>query len=373
MNARPHICFVAPALYPVIAGSTSIESVGGAEVQQAILARTFQRAGYRVSVVTMDYGQPAEVDLDGIRVLSAYTPHGGLPGLRFLHPRISGLWRAMARADADIYYQRASGMATWLVGQFCALKRRSFVYAAASDGDFYPDLPLIRYGRDKWLYRRGVRLADAIVVQNSTQQQACAAQYGRSASIVPSCHAPGGAACNDRAGYVLWAGTIKQLKRPELLVELARRLPAVRFRLVGGGDAAIMARLQAAAQTLPNLELTGFVPYAHIDAQFDGARLLVNTSEFEGFPNTFLQAWARGIPSVSFFDNGSVYQGQPVSHCVADLDAMAARVRTLMEDEAAWEHASALARDYFQAHHTPQAALAAYEAIFQQCRARSAA
>jgi len=372
-SPRPHICFVAPALYPVLAGSTSIESVGGAEVQQAMLARTFQRAGYRVSVVTMDYGQPAEVEIDGIRVLSAYTPHGGLPGLRFLHPRISGLWRAMARADADIYYQRASGMGTWLVGRFCARKRRCFVYAAASDGDFYPDLPLIRYGRDKWLYRRGLRLADAIVVQNGTQQQACRSQYGREAQIVPSCHAPGGVAGSDPAGYVLWAGTIKQLKRPELLVELARRLPQLRFRLVGGGDAAIMARLQAAAHGLPNLELAGFVPYAHIDAQFDGARVLVNTSEFEGFPNTFLQAWARGIPSVSFFDNGSRHQGQPVSHCVADLDAMAACIGALMQDDGRWRDASARARAYFEAHHTPQAALAAYEAIFRQCRAGSAA
>ncbi|NVD73926.1 glycosyltransferase [Duganella sp. BJB488] len=358
--ALPHVCFVAPAIYPVLSGSTSIETVGGAEVQQTILARALRQAGYRVTVVTMDYGQPADTEIDGIRVLRAHTPHGGLPGLRFVHPRITRLWQAMALADADVYYQRASGMLTGLVAQFCAARGRRFVYAAASDADFYPQLPLIRYARDKWCYRRGLRMADAVVVQNPAQQRDCLARYGRQATIVPSCHAAPAGAHADPDGYVLWAGTVKPLKRPELLLALARRLPQLRFRLVGGGaDAA----LRQAAAALPNLELAGFVPYAQIDAQFDGARVLVNTSEFEGFPNTFLQAWARGVPSVSFFDNGSRHEGRAVSCVVADLDAMAAQLQQLMGAPPAWQAASARVRAYFDAHHTPQAALRAYAGV----------
>jgi glycosyltransferase involved in cell wall biosynthesis len=374
--ALPHVCFIAPAIYPVLARSTSIPSVGGAEVQQAILARTLRRAGHRVTVITMDYGQPARCEIDGIEVLRAHTPHGGLPVLRFLHPRISSIWSRMREADADIYYQRASGMLTWLVAQFCRRHGSRFVFAAASDGDFYPQLPLIQYRRDKWFYRRGVPLADAVVVQNPTQQRDCQAQFGRPSWIVPSCHELADGAGADPRGYALWVGTIKSLKRPELMLELARRLPQVRFRLVGGGDAALTARLQQAARALPNLELAGFVPYALVDREFDGARLFINTSEFEGFPNTFLQSWARGIPSVSFFDNGSRHDGLPVTHSVPDLDAMVATIAALMQDDARWQEASARARAYFQQQHTPQAALRAYQQVFAQLapgRRRSAA
>lgn len=363
-GAKPRICFVAPAIYPVLSGDRRIESVGGAEVQQTILARTLQQAGYQVSVVTMDYGQPAVVDLDGIQVYRAHSPHGGLPVLRYLHPRITSIWRAMQLADADIYYQRASGMLAGLIAHFCARYRRKFVFAAASDADFFPDLPLIHYSRDKWLYRRGLRRADAVVVQNPVQQQACRERFGRAATIVPSCHAPQPAPRAGLAGYVLWAGTIKALKRPELFLELARRLPQYRFVAVGGGDAALLQRLREQSAGLANLEWVGFVPYSAVDPYFDGARLLLNTSVIEGFPNTFLQAWARGVPSISFFDNGSRHQDQPVTRTVADLDAMAAAVAQWMGDDLSWQGASARVRDYFEASHTPAVALRAYQQVF---------
>ncbi|MYN47375.1 glycosyltransferase [Pseudoduganella sp. FT93W] len=363
---RPSVCFVAPAIYPVLARDTGIESVGGAEVQQAVLARTLQRAGYEVSVVTMDYGQPAMVEIDGIRVYRAHTPDGGLPVLRFVHPRLTSIWSAMRRADADIYYQRSSGMLTGVVAQFCRMYGRRFIYAAASDGDFYPALPLIAHGRDKWLYRRGLRQADAVVVQHPAQREACAQHFLRADShIVPSCHAGAAEASAAADGYVLWVGTIKPLKRPELFIELARRLPQFQFRLVGGGSGnALFEQLREQAAALPNLTLTGFVPYAAVDQQFAGARLFVNTSDFEGFPNTFLQAWSRGIPAVSFFDTGATHEGGPVCRQVPDLDAMAACVARLMGDAAAWQAASDHVRRYFDANHTPSAALRAYEQVF---------
>src|ERR1043165_10283989 len=107
-SARPHICFVAPTAWPVLSGATDITTVGGAEVQQSLLARSLTERGFRVSMVCMDYGQDEEVVIDGITAVRCDAFHGGLPVLRAIHPRFTRLWSTLKKVDADIYYQRAA-------------------------------------------------------------------------------------------------------------------------------------------------------------------------------------------------------------------------------------------------------------------------
>jgi glycosyltransferase involved in cell wall biosynthesis len=109
----------------------------------------------------------------------------------------------------------------------------------------------------------------------------------------------------------------------------------------------------------------GFVPYAEVEKQFDAARILVNTSEFEGFPNTFLQAWVRHMPTVSFVDTGSRVANQSVVSVARDLDEMSKIVATLMTDDEVWNEAGSRSRICVNATHTPEIAVKAYERIFE--------
>ncbi len=368
MNTR--LCFVAPTAYPVLAGSRSFPVVGGAEVQQSYLAREFARRGYAVSMICMDYGQPDPCAVEGITVHRMHAPAAGLPVVRFLHPRLTSLWAAMGRADADIYYQRTQGALTAFVAAFSRLRGRLSVFAAASDADFDPKVPLVQFGRDRVLYRWGLRHVSSIAVQSERQRQALARHYGRDATIVPSCYDHTGTPSRP-GGVILWVGTIKRIKSPELFIDLARRCPNYRFRLVGGGmpdESRLFDCICRKAGTLPNVEMTGFVPLVEVEKHFDQGSLLVNTSEIEGLPNTFLQAWSRGMPTVSFFDPGARWRERKVGEVVSSLDDMVNRVRSLMGDELRWRRAASICREYFAGHHSVGRAADAYEALFDRLR-----
>ena len=368
LPAKKHICFVAPHAWPVFSRDPRIEVVGGAEVQQSILARLFAAHGHRVSMISLDYGQPDASRIDGVTVHKAFAPGAGMPVLRFLHPRLTSMWSALRRADADIYYCRSASIWLWLVTKFCRRHGRRSVYAGASDKDFVPGIGgQVRYARDRWLYRRGLAAVDAIVAQNEAQRASCLANYGREALVIPSCYELPEKIESGPRDRILWVGMLHENKRPELFVELAARLPQRRFVMIGGprpGAAAFFNRIRAQAGRLPNLEFTGFLPLAEVEPWFDRARVLVNTSVYEGMPNTFLQAWARGVPTLA-----TVEVGAPVCTSFNDPAAGVTEIERLFADERYWSAKSGACRAYFEQRHSPASVLAQYGELLKELSA----
>ena len=372
---KPHICFVAPDFFSVVARNAPVQSAGGAEVQQSFVARGLLDAGFPVTVITHAAGQPDEFDLDGIRIVRIDRSGKEIPLLRNIHPRLTSIWNALYRADADIYYQRCAGANTLVVGLFSRRYGRRFIYSGASDPDFQRDQLWKKFqGRGGWrnrvMYQWGLRLADAIVAQHAGQVDACRRWYWREAMEIPNCYTLPPDAVATREGVVLWVSSVKSLKRPELFLDLARALPHLRFRMVGGvgpeKEADVFMRIRQAAAKLPNVEFVGFVPFPEVDAHFYDARLFVNTSEYEGFPNTFLQSWARGIPTVSFVDCGAREGDRQVGYVCGDLAEMKKVVSRLCEDDAVWAQEGARARQHFLAHHTVDIVMARYGRLIGQ-------
>lgn len=370
---RRHLCFVAPRAWPVLSRDPHIKEAGGAEVQQSILARLFAARGDRVSMITLDYGQPDRAVVDGVTVYKTFRLAEGVPGLRFLHPRLSSMWRAMREVDAELYYFRSAGMWLWFVNRFCRRHGKRSIYAGASDKDFVPDIGgQMRHPRDRWLYRRGLAQVDGIVAQNEYQRKTCRETYGREAVVIPSCYdipAQSRAArpsprLASHGDCVLWVAMIQPNKRPERFLELAARLPHRRFVMVGGprpGCDALYEQIRARAAALPNVEFKGFQPLAQVEPWFDRARVLVNTSVFEGMPNTFLQAWARGVPTLATVDVGA-----PSAYTVFHDDAVAAaEIERLFADEVHWRARANACRAYFDGKYAPESVLAHYDAFFE--------
>ena len=365
------MCFIAVHIYPVLAGHRGIAFVGGAEVQQSVQMRALLRAGCRISVLTKDHGQPDVVDCDGITVYKIPDAgRRGWPGLRFFHPRMSDLVRLLRRISPDIVFMQTAGEQVASAAVYARLSGRPFVFAGASDKDFVmgplPGMP----PQHTALYRWGLRAAEAVVVQNVAQLELLKRHFHRDGHLIQNGYEELLAQPGAFDGSVLWAATVKPLKRPDLVLALARRLRHLRFLMVGGpgvdsGAQAYFDGIAHQARGLSNLTMTGHVPFRDVGLAFDEASVCLNTSDYEGLPNTFMQAWLRGIPTLSFVRPESA-PGISGTLACDDLDHMALRLDRLTRDRAAWTAASQACRRHFDDHHTIDVAVQRYLEVFDR-------
>lgn len=347
------ICIVGLDSYGMLSGEGDPRYVGGESVQHVLLARAWRDLGHDVTLVVHDEGQGPRRVHDGITALAAHSRNGGIPGLRFFHPRASKLVGALSDADADVYYQSPAGANTGFTAWFCRMTNRKFMFRVASDSDVGKEHARIRFGRDRMLYDFGLKRADVIAAQTEFQARKLRENHGLESAVVnmmveqPARIGESPARDID----VLWLSNLRPLKRPELALELARQLPEVKFTVAGGpmpGERTYYDDVAAAAARLPNVTMLGPVRYADTGALFDRAKVFLNTSDVEGFPNTFLQAWIRGVPVVSFFDPDGLVHRKQLGRIAGSLDDMREALRGLLEVDVHRELVGRRAREFAQ-------------------------
>jgi glycosyltransferase involved in cell wall biosynthesis len=364
------ICFVGLDNLPLLAPEYSQHHVGGESVQQTLLGRALARRGHEVSMVVADYGQADGAQWEAIRIFRAYRPHAGLPVLRFIHPRWTGMWSALARADADLYYTSCAGMHVALIALFCRRHRRRFVFRTASDADCDRSRVrlFVRFARDRWLYARGLRRADAILVQSASQAETLARSYGLASRVAGMLvEKPLPAATRDID--VLWVGNIQRVKRPDRVLELAERLPEVMIHMVGGPlprQETLFRDIARAAAVRINVSFHGRLSYRDTNDLYGRARVLLNTSEVEGFPNSYLQAWIRGVPVVALIDPDRVIEREGLGLAVSSPARIADAISHLLGDPAAWKSASDRCRAFMAREYGEDEVLATYLDTFEE-------
>lgn len=362
---RPSICFVGIRNLPALAPEFGHLGIGGAELQQGLLAKALAARGLRVSMVVADHGQPDRAVWGGVTTYRAYRPDAGIPVIRFLHPRWTGVWAALRRADADIYYVSCAGVLVWQVALYARLFGRKTVFRVASDSDCDPQTLLIRFWRDRKLYERGLRRVDLVLSQTPRQQELLLRNFSRTSQIVrPIAEWTGRRPrFEERDIDVLWVGNFVPLKRAELLLRLAEQLPELRFHMIGGpvsGSNDYFSAMSRKAAAYPNVKFHGAIPYQEISAYFERARVLVNTSNTEGFPNTYLQAWGHGAPVVAFLDPANLIARNDLGRCVTSFDELQAATVAFATDSSIWEAASARCREYMDREYDPASVVEPY-------------
>jgi len=315
---------------------------GGAEYQTKVLVEALvARGDYEISYLARNVSSafvPAGYRIQRIKTchrLTRYADFFDLPGLYAL----------LVRARPELIFQTVGCAYTGACALYARRARIRMVWQVASDVDVEPlEVKWSRNYPFRYLEKRileyGVRHSSAVIVQTKKQAELLRRHYGRQAdAIIPNFHPrPTEVIHKSDEAVVVWIANLKPLKRPEIFVRLARDLQSgshgARFVLIGrGGTSDWHRQVLAEISRTPAVDYLGERTQDEVNEVLAKASIFVNTSEYEGFPNTFIQAWARKVPVVSLcVDPDGVIQENNIGFVSGTYEKLREDVSRLIDD-----------------------------------------
>lgn len=337
MNKNTKICIYGLGTYQLLSGSPQDE-MGGAELQEALLASELSKHNFEVSCIVYDYGQSSYEVINKINLYKTFPKGYHIDGFISFFRALTLTWHALSTCNSDIYYYRGSGSDISVLAIFCLLKRKKFVLGMASDKDvdgiFEKKLKIC----EKISFWLGVKLANCVICQNKGQQTSLKNKFKKNSVQINNLHpVPVSNISKKDDLKIIWVGTIRpEWKQPELFLKLAQEIPDAKFQMIGGFSTNIKFydKIKESALKIPNLEFVGFVPYPQVNEYFENASILINTSTVEGFPNTFIQAWMMGVPTVSLnVDPDEVITSNKLGYCSKTFSQLVEDSKRLLYNE----------------------------------------
>jgi glycosyltransferase involved in cell wall biosynthesis len=293
------VVFYAPRTGSLVRPSRE-PAAGGAETQIFLLSRELAQQGHSVALVVREDECRLPRRMGAVTVISQRTVRHGSPLVRAVGNAVTTI-RALWRLDADVFVQRAAGRETGLIAAIAFARRRRFVYSSANVIDFeFARLEKRRV--NVALYHLGIRLADQVVVQTREQAALCLSRFGFTPIVIKSLAEVTTRRTRGPRAF-LWVGRLTTYKQPLRFVELARGVPEAAFWMVATGEGQmaneLRGQIELASRGLKNFELRAARPRQELTDLMDRAVAIVNTSEYEGMPNIFLEGWSRGVPALA--------------------------------------------------------------------------
>ncbi len=372
LKNEKRICFLAPTAYPLLKNKKeNIKNVIGPDIDQITLASTLSKKGYKVTIITYNEGGPLEEFIEDIKVVKIYSPASKIN----LLSKIKHLWNAFKKSDSDIYFHY--GDSAGILSIFTYLSGKRSIYKIASDVLLDRNLitgEIKEFKSSKFNSRVignwiDIKLSSAICLQNQYQSKMLEKGYNKNGKIIKN-HIEIKDVDLDKKSkipIILWVGSMAEVKQPWLVLKLAKMMPWVKFQVIGGyqGDPTLYNYMKKQSEELKNFEFLGVVPFEEIDYYFNKSWILVNTSMFEGFPNSFLQAWMNYMPVVSINANpDEVITDYKLGFCSGTLKQLKEDLSVLIHDETLIKEIGINGRKYVENNHDIKNVLPKYVQLF---------
>ncbi len=341
--------------------------ITGVMVQCHLLAKTFAVMGWSVHTLASTAQRDPVQHRDVVTL--AWFPHR-----RFLKI-LSGftILKRCRETGSSVYYQRGRDILTGCVALYCRLTGKTFIWASAGE----TGLERHKYFRQVMKKRRpwwikamllpeavvndlichfGIAHAHVIVVQTQTQRRRLRETFQKDAVVIQSGHEAPVDQVRTLPIKVLWIGSIKEVKQPEMFMKLAAASEnmACEFWLAGqSADAKLGDDIKRWSASRRNVRFLGPIPFEDSARLIAQAHVLVNTTRegYEGLPNAFVQAWLAGTVVLTLHANpDDAIRREKLGFQCASIDEMVTHIRRWIERPDEWAELSENSRRYGRAH-----------------------
>lgn len=313
---------------------------GGAELQIALLAKALACKGHEVVII--DPSAPESfVTPEGIKLINIPDWNKGVRGIRLFLHRIPNLKKVLAEQRADFYYARMRIYFHYLSYKVAKKLKSKFILAIAHDIDVLSIRRKLKYKYSNnfnlfsflslqlpndLVFHYLIKRADYITIQHAGQKINCHSIKGKVVlfpNIIDDSNFP--VVEHPSRDYYIHVGTLTIIKGISNLLELVDKLDKTNTIVIVGnaGDNKSKKILEKLTKSA-NVVFKGGLSHSETIKLIANSKALINTSNYEGFPNIFLEAWTTGVPVISLNVNpGDVFNQYELGlYCDGDLNKM---------------------------------------------------
>jgi glycosyltransferase involved in cell wall biosynthesis len=187
------------------------------------------------------------------------------------------------------------------------------------------------------LWEQTILCCDVLFSNSQAVQRDLERQYGVASDVIPTgvdtgFFIPDVHRSNSRP-RVLFVGSLRSFKQPQLLLQAASRFPCADFVIVGEGMLRAELQQRIVQEQLPNVMLLGPLLGNSLKAEYRKADVFLFPSVWEGSPKVILEAAACGLPVIArkSYEPETVIDGE-TGYLVASDEELFFRLENLLEN-----------------------------------------
>jgi len=315
--------------------------VGGATIQAQKWIAGLSAAGQEIGVLVDGFtNYPTNGDIDFVKTFDLKK---GIPVLNWIYYRYPKLNQAIKAYQPDYIYHAGAGFTSWVLATIAKRNNIKFIYRVANDADTDERIKQRLPNVTRFFYEQSLKITDVILCQNQYQFKNLKRKFpDKSIAVFHNPydfgeHLPLIKPLNERK-YVAWLGIFQYQKNLSALSEIVKALPSLEFRIAGKPQKNLDNETSNALKNLrkcPNVEFVGFLKRSEVNTFLSSAYLLLNTSHYEGFSNTFLEALAAGTPIVCTqkVDPDEIVTTNNLGFACENYEQIPAAIQKLLKEE----------------------------------------